>query len=57
MRVLAVRARAIATRQFGCGETVVGSFASVVDDGFEVASYTRSGRTGNTYFKPLWREA
>lgn len=48
MLVLAVRATAMATRQFGSGEIVMGSVASAVD-GFEMASYNRIGRTGNMY--------
>ena len=46
--MLAVRARAMATRQFRSGEFVMGSVASAVD-GSEVASYNRIGRTGNMY--------
>lgn len=45
--MLAVSARAMATRQFGSSETVMGGMASPIEDGFEVASYNRIGGAGN----------
>ena len=44
-------------RQFGSGETVVGSVASAVDDGFEVASHNRTEKSGNILLETLWRVA